>query len=351
MKIIYCERENPRDIIESILNRIRSLGHEVIYYQLSEREKKLFAIGHFQMYESLLDYVQDNGADILFIHDFLNSPEYLLFSLKARPHLKARVIFSATLRESYRSLPRALAIKDLLSLDAVAGMFVGSEGLEKIRLPENLLTAGVDVNKIKFIKEAFPPPYISPYDREASRKRFGIDKDAFVAVWAGQVTYPKGFDVFLDSLKYIGDDVTLLLKLDGTRTDFIIGDIYAGVKKAHPNLVVSLFEKDYLYLGDADLVICSHKKSYAYSCSGLPISAALCGLPIVAPDFYYFNEITTTYKLGELFEPENPRALASAINSVRQNYDDVKSKMKIREYIDMYDERDSAYTDALKQFI
>ena len=356
MKILYLSAGPVvNNLLDKVAEKLRILGHEVEILKLSENEIMLIQTKHFQMYEKILDYTEKNEFNVLFYHDYLAVPEYLIFNLKTRPNYKPKIIFQSMFRESNRSMSRALSMKELLDLPQILGTMVGCGGinLEDVKLPDNLEKIEIDRKKIVFMKEPIPSKlYNKVFDRKLSREELGIEENEFVALWNGRAILSKGIDTFIESAKWINPKIKLLLKLNPRHSD-ISNEEIEKIKQYHSNTIIKFYPDNYYfaYCGDADIMIGSHKKLYEYGQSGIPIAAALEGLPLIAPDFYFFNEVVKKYKLGLLFKPESPRDLASAINSLYYNYDTIKKGMKEKEFIKNYAEYEDALIEGFSKLI
>jgi glycosyltransferase involved in cell wall biosynthesis len=319
---------------------LRRLGHEVIFYDLhwDREEEYRFKNRHFQMYSNILDYADEIGADILYLHDPLNVPEYLLLELMARPNFRPKIVFHMFLREASRSTARALAIKKLLDLPQVARA-VAFTMLTDAPYPPKMVAVETNFSKIKNISEPFneKPPF--NLTKKEAREHLPIDlkDDDFVILWSGRWVYVKGADIFINAARYIGNDFKILAHKNLTPTD-LEGAIFDELRENHPNTVVIEYDFEqmkYVYCA-ADIVVCSHRRAYEYSNSGVPGMAALARVPIVAPDFCYFNEIVNRFHVGTLYVPEDTMELAKAIDYTINNYGDIMKHAQFEKSVEGY---------------
>jgi glycosyltransferase involved in cell wall biosynthesis len=322
------------------LNALKSLGHEVIVYDIHKdaHEEQRFKNRHFQMYSSLLDYANEINADVLYLHDYLNVPEYLLFDLKSRPNFKPKIVFTMMLREVNRSNARALAIKELLDLPQVARVAVYSM-VKDFPYPEKMYVARTNFDKIVNIGEPYNENPNSMVSKKEAREHFGIGEDQFVVLWSGRWIYAKGADIFVNAVRHIDDKFMLLVHQNPEGMD-LVQPTALDIEKLHSNTMIHNVHYDsgemkYLYCA-SDLVVCSHRRSYEYSQSGIPGMAALAKAPIVAPDFCYFNEIVNRYKVGTLYYPEDHLELAIAINYMADFYDDIVKNAQFEKSLEGY---------------
>jgi len=321
------------------LDALKSLGHEVIVYNIhkDKSEEQRFKTRHFQMYASLLDYANEISADVLYLHDYLNVPEYLLFDLKSRPNFRSKIVFTMMLREVNRSSARALAIKELLDLPQVARVAVYSM-VKDFPYPERMRILGTNFSKIVNIGEPYNENPNSMVSKKIARINLGLGRD-FTILWSGRWIYSKGADIFVEAAKHIGEEFKLLVHVNPEGMD-LDRKILSVIKKNHSNTQIiehhfSSGEMKYLYCA-SDIVVCSHRRNYEYSQSGIPGMAALAKVPIVAPNFCYFSEIVNRYKVGTLYTPESPLELAKAINHTIDYYYDIVENAQFEKSLESY---------------
>jgi len=356
MKIIYCngDMDNGKDEAQ---DKLRAAGHEVIYYNITENERRenLWTIRHFQMYEEILDMAEN--ADVLYFTCPINCPEVFLYNLKTRPNFKAKVISSMMFREVNRSLARAMSIKDLIDMPQFGLMVFSSMLPDSPKLPTNLEKVGIDRNKIMLISEPYneDPQLFKEITRKVARNIFNIKQDEKVLLNSGSWNYIRGADLFAEAVKYIDPDIKILLhKNRSTHTDPTLHEgLIEKAKKNHPNTIVieawiPRGQMAYFYIA-SDVVLCSHRKLYEYSVSGIPNMAALAKKPIVAPDFYYFNEIVNRFKTGILYEPENIEDMVKAIHHCFVNYEYMVERAEFEKSLANYIEATDRPLEILKR--
>jgi glycosyltransferase involved in cell wall biosynthesis len=329
MKILYLNG-GATPIKDKAIDKIRALGHELIFYDpmLDLNEKFKWETRHFQIYQKVLNIAEDIKADILYFSTSV-MPEYLLFELKTRPNYKPKIIFHLMLRGLNRSMARCLALKELIDMPQIIRVVANTMIVEGIRFPENMIKVGTNFNKIKLISESFNEESedlsIFETSQIEARKYFLIEPKEFVILLSGTWAYIKGVDIFIEALKYIEEDIRVIIHRHKFGEDKTLDpDLLQKAYKYHKKIFIYdkwFNSKEYpLLFKAADVIVCAHRKSYEYSESGIPGLAAKAKRLVVVPDFYFFNEIISRYKFGEVYQPEDPISMANTINLVKNSY-------------------------------
>ena len=119
MRILFYDEDTGKMnkfLTDKIIKKFEEMGHEVTTYQFSEDAKKKISMRHFQMYEELLNYADDNNYDLLYHNNYLMVPDFLLAELKVRPNFKPKIVFMLSFREINRSLARTETYKEIIEL-------------------------------------------------------------------------------------------------------------------------------------------------------------------------------------------------------------------------------------------
>jgi glycosyltransferase involved in cell wall biosynthesis len=329
-----------------IINRFRSFGHEVIYYDFwnDSSEVNKIKTRHFQMYEGALNFSEKVNADLVLFEDNLGVPEYLLSELKIRPNYKHKIVFFMLLREVNKSLARATVIKELLNMSQIHKVITTTRLTGEIKLPDNLIKANIGdgIKKFSFVVGPYSEvPESYDISKKEARTKFNLDSNEFILLYSGRWWYIRGADIFVEALKYIDKNIKVVIQYIPILTD-LQEDTLEQAKKNHENTI--FIKKFFEFGGDqkgeiaplfvaSDLVIASHRKSYEYGESSVFQAAFYAKRPVVAPNFYFFNEIVKRYNAGVLYEAENPIAMADAINYCRKHYDEIISNVKFEEAV------------------
>jgi glycosyltransferase involved in cell wall biosynthesis len=325
-----------------IIERLRSLGNEVINYPFWEDERTLNKIKtrHFQMYEAPLDYAADISADLIIFEDNLASPEYLYFSIKARPNYKPKIVFFMTFREVNKSLARSLVIKELLELPQIHKILGTTMIVKDFRWPENLIKAEANLKKIELVNEPYDEdPELFNITKLEARKKYAFADNDFIVLYSGRWIYARGADIFAESLKYLDDKIKVVIHYIPFVMDIKKETLdIAGHNHKNTIFIEERFPEGKLpdLYSSANICVCSHRRLYEYSQSGVPGMSFCAKNPIVAPDFYYFNEIVKKNKVGVLFEPENAKSLGNAIMVLRDNYDKIIERADFKSALSDY---------------
>lgn len=346
MKIIYFNG-NMIPIIDPAIERLRKAGHEVIFYDISakdEGERTRFHIRHFQMYQNLMDLAE--SADLLYFTCPIGSPEMFLYELRVRPNFKAKIISTMMFRGLDRSKARAQAIIDLINHPQFELMVFGTLIQDGFKWPDTL--DGINKSKVMLVSEPFNEDTrnFAKISKQNARVKLGIG-DGMYLLWSGSWSHIRGADLFIDAIKYLDDDIKILfhknvpypvppINIDPTLRPNLYDDLLANSKNATiMERWIPEGEMAYLYKA-CDLCILSHRKLYAYSVSGIPNMAASARIPIIAPDFYYFNEIIRRYNVGVLYEPENIQSMVKAIHYAKENYTSIMNQARFEDSLKDY---------------
>ena len=187
-----------------------------------------------------------------------------------------------------------------------------SEGFKK-----NLLKKGVPEEKISVISNWADTASVKPIPKEENSlyDEFRIERDRFLAVYAGNFGETQGVEVILDAAKLLSDKpISFVLFGGGTKYE----EIRAAAEELPNVKVLPLLPKERISevysLGDVGLITC--KKGVGKA--GLPSKTwniLACNAPVVAS----FDtdgdlaDLLNAVGCGRVVEPENAQALASAL--------------------------------------
>ena len=187
-----------------------------------------------------------------------------------------------------------------------------SEGFKK-----NLLQKGVPEEKIVVISNWADTESVKPIPKEENRlyDEFRIERDRFLAVYAGNFGETQGVEVILDAAKLLADKPIFFVLFGGGAK---YEEIRAAAEKLQNVKVLPLLPKERISevysLGDVDLITC--KKGVGKA--GLPSKTwniLACNVPIVA-SFDLDSDLTDLLRAagcGCVVEPKNAQALAAAL--------------------------------------
>jgi len=326
-----------------IIREFIRLGHIVDIHKLSEKEKNLVASRHFQMYEELLEKANKEKYDLLFHNNFIIVPEYFLSELKARSSFYPKIVFFFQFREINKSVARTKIFKELVFRPEVKYAVGIPMFIKNLVFPENFknvfLTYDTDKDLFKKKIRIINNDYTEPLDSFRDFKNLSPHKP-FTIGFFGRWTEVKGVDYLLQSLQYLEKDIRLLVNMPNKDWLWATSEEREKFKRVKIDRNYYSIGKLYKFLEKVDLIICPHKKSYEYGDSALPAVAFCAKKPIIAPDFYFFNEIVKRHKAGILFEPENSVSLAMAINYAKHKYNEIVKNAKFTEALEDYTDKE-----------
>jgi glycosyltransferase involved in cell wall biosynthesis len=204
-----------------------------------------------------------------------------------------------------RSQARAIA----WALRRSAKVFAVSRSLKA-----DVVALGVDADHVVVIPNGIEVERFARTGREAARARVGLPVAGRVVVCVSRLSAEKGIDVLIDAVAHLQthdvrvvivgdgpDETTLVERARSARVSDRV--VFAG---ARPHDEVPL------WIAAADVAVLSSRKE------GYPnavVEYLACGRPVVATRVGGVPEILTSRELGLMVEPENPRALAEAIDA------------------------------------
>lgn len=357
MKILYFSGNVTPGTDLSLLNLLKT-NHRIYIHNIQETrsEEFNFRTRHFQMYQRLLDRSEELNIDLIYFCVPI-VPEYLLFELKTRPFFKPKIVFPLMLRGLDRSISRCLALKELVDRPEIFKIPTTVMITENLKFPENMYKVDFDFSKLALIHETFSARTedIESFNstKEIAREYLHLKNKDFIVSISGSWAFTKGVDIFIEALKYINEDIAALIHKHNYGVDAELPkDLLKSAKKNHRKTIIleqwlSPKVYPYLYLA-SDVIVCSHKKSYAYSESGIPGMAAKANKLLVAPDFYYFNELIDRFKIGVKYIPEDPLDMARAINYAKENYKSLTENARFDEMVKDYKKEEDVPTEMVK---
>lgn len=214
-------------------------------------------------------------------------------------------------------------------------IIVISEGIKK-----NLLKKGVSEDKLCLVSNWIDIDSVQPVKREDNSiiGEFGIDKDKFLVVYAGNLGEAQGADIILKSAKELQDKKDILFVIFGGGAYF--EDIKKEASKLGNVFVHTLLPQDRVSevysLGDICLITCKKGTGNA----GLPSktwSIMACNTPIIASfdTESDLSEMLKISKAGKCVAAGDSKLLAEAIE---RKYTKWKSgegeNTNLREYVE-----------------
>lgn len=202
-------------------------------------------------------------------------------------------------------------------------------------MKENLVLKGVDEHKVDIVSNWIDPKEIHPVEREQNAlfDEFGISRNKFVVLYAGNFGAAQGAEIVLDVAERLRSINTIQFVIFGGGSGFPLVEQRA---KNYPNVFIhKLLPQDRVSevysMGDLALITC--KKGVGKS--GMPSKTwniMACNTPIIASfdKDSELNDVLINSGLGYCIEPENCDELEKAIFSYFQEKAD---KTDVSNYI------------------
>ena len=188
------------------------------------------------------------------------------------------------------------------------------------------MAKGVPANKIEVVYNWIDADKVKPIERTRNMlfEEYGIERNNFVVVYAGNFGISQGVKVIIDAAALLKDDEDIKFVLFGGGTEYEKIKGYAksfGLKNIIINPLLSNDRVSEVYsLGDVGLITC--KKGFgACSFPSKTWSIMACNSYIIAS--YDINselaDIIAKSNCGQVVEPENADKLAKAIFQAKEN--------------------------------
>ena len=180
-------------------------------------------------------------------------------------------------------------------------------------LKRDVVALGVDPDHVSVIFNGIEPDRFTPMSIEEARGRLSLDAGVRLAVCVSRLSAEKGIDVLVEAaarvktpdfrLVLVGDG-PMRAQLEDQAQSLGIEDrvVFAG-DQPHDDVPVWVAAGDVFVLG-------SRKEGYPNAV----VESLACGRPVVATRVGGVPEIITSDALGLVVDPEDPEALAAALD-------------------------------------
>jgi glycosyltransferase involved in cell wall biosynthesis len=204
-------------------------------------------------------------------------------------------------------------LASMLSRGALNGLFVHTEDIRNLLLKAVGNPALADSIHVVPDPAAMPPPDLS---QDQARRLLGLPLDRPLVLFFGSLRREKGWDILLRSVPLLKGNVSVVLAghadsqvaAEVERTVPIVPSQRLEARLARVN------EEDVdRYFVAADLVVVPYRRVYVGT-SGVLQRAAAAGRPVVAAEVGQIGAIVRRHGLGVVCPPEDPQALAEAID-------------------------------------
>ncbi len=186
---------------------------------------------------------------------------------------------------------------------------------------ERLVRHGVPAGRVSLIPNAFDGA-ASVVERAAARERLGIPRDEFAVGWVGRLSEEKGPDVFIDAIPLLAEPLAAATIVGDGPEEEALRERAARHGIAERLRWLGVVPGAGALVGAFDVFVLSSRTE------GVPIvllEAAAAGVPIVATGV---GGVPSMFPDGEivLVPPDDPRALAAAVDTVRADRDGARQR-------------------------
>jgi glycosyltransferase involved in cell wall biosynthesis len=204
-------------------------------------------------------------------------------------------------------------LASMLSRGTLNGLFVHTEDIRNLLLGAVGNPALADSIHVVPDPAAMPPPDLS---QGQARRLLGLPLDRPLVLFFGGLRWEKGWDILLRSTPLLKGDLSVVL---AGQAD---SQVAAEVERAVPTVPCQRLEARLSrvdeedvdrYFVAADLVVVPYRRVYMGT-SGVLQRAAAAGRPVVAAAVGQIGAIVQRHGLGVVCLPEDPQALAEAID-------------------------------------
>lgn len=180
----------------------------------------------------------------------------------------------------------------------------------------------IGINNVKVL--AYPTFYdysIIP-SKKVIKEKYNIDEKYTVISALGGTRYEKGLDILLESFKYISPEIKarILVNIAGREQDIKKDQILELAKKYDINLRLELRNlSDEEFCENvvvSDIMAMPYRKTFNSSASGPMTEAMSQGVPCLYPRYGSLEKYGEKYKVGSMFEIEDPQSIAKEIEKM-----------------------------------
>ena len=283
------------------------------YYRLGRLARDRVNLGFLRAALRVADEVGADTAHLLWLDSFVLP---LLAALAAGsrrpPNLRGTLHWAYFLREFQGG--RLSQPVHRLMLQALGALGV------RVMMHSRALTRSVGAGRLDAVSYPTALPQFGPGQREqvrqAVRQRMNIPPGATVLLAFGGTRHDKGSDLALEALALLPPHIHLLVvgptrafDADALRER---GERLGILDRVHLRLEHVPDEEVEGFFLASDACLLPYRSNFAGQSGPLLIAAAL-GLPVLASNVGVLAEMVENYRLGALFPPEDPAALARSV--------------------------------------
>jgi glycosyltransferase involved in cell wall biosynthesis len=217
----------------------------------------------------------------------------------------------------------------MLNRGTLNGLFVHTEETR------NLVLKAVGNPALADNIHVVPDPAIMPpadLSQDQARRLLGLPLDRRLVLFFGSLRREKGWDVLLRSVPLLKGDASVVL------AGHADSQVSAEVERTVPMIPLQRLEARLArvdeeevdcYFVAADLVVVPYRRVYLGT-SGVLQRAAAAGRPVVAAEVGQIGSIVRRHGLGVVCSPEDPQALAEAIDYVLAQQESWRREVRAR---------------------
>lgn len=181
-----------------------------------------------------------------------------------------------------------------------------------------------------FLQEPIYEDFYQISSPDEARNKLDLPKDIPIFLFFGALTFSKGLDILLESLKYI--DKKICLVIAGAPFYFSekeINKFKEAIKDKHILAARIYFipeENAPYYFMAADVVVMPYRREYTMGTSGILMQACSARKPVICSDVGIFGQLIRDNSFGLLAEPESSKSLAEEILKFLGNREEIAKK-------------------------
>lgn len=316
-----------RTLVENIIKKgennhfLFSLRQSVNEPEFTKSEQKRVKISkyknkyNFLVLLELKKYIKENNFDILHIH--LEKSTLIAYLLKRLFKIKQEIIIH---EHGGIFMDKHFYFKLLKSMEKYTKYYIAVSNKTKAKLEEN---ANIDKSKIQIIYNFIDLDKFKPQTKQEVKKlkqKFKIKENELTLGFVGRLSYEKGCDILIESLKYLKENKNfpnfkLLIIGDGALKEELQIQVkelnlQENVKflgfQSNPNQIMPIFDIQ---------IVPSRSESFGISA----IESQSMKIPIICSNIDGLSEIIENNKTGFLFESQNSQNLANKIEEISYN--------------------------------
>ncbi len=186
---------------------------------------------------------------------------------------------------------------------------------------QQVLKSGLPPEKVTVVRSSIDTRFFEPTDgaKEQMRAHLGLKGNEFVIAAAGRLVKGKGYDVLLRAISQLSpaDRPILLLAGDGSERQSLENlSTQLGISEWTKFLGFQTDVRPILWAADAFVHV---PTNFPEGTPNAILEAMAAGLPVIASKVGGIPEVVRDGETGLIIPPNDPKALAEALNNLRQD--------------------------------